>query len=60
MIYAFALIEKVYKCIYMNIYSKVKRKENTNVPTLKIQQKPTKIGESDKTCTLIAALTMIE
>ena len=42
----------------MYIYSKVKRK--TNVPTLKLQQKPTKIGESDKTCTVIAALTMIE
>ena len=44
----------------MYIYSKVKRKENTNVPTLKLQQKPTQIGESDKTCTVIAALTMIE
>ena len=44
----------------MYIYSKVKRKENTNVPTLKLQQKPTKIGGSDKTCTVIAALTMIE
>ena len=42
----------------MYIYSKVKRKENTNVPTLKLQQKPTQIGESDKT--VIAALTMIE
>ena len=42
----------------MYIYSKVKREENTNVPTLKLQQKPTKIGESDKT--FIAALTMIE
>ena len=38
----------------MYIYSKVKRKENTDVPTLKLQQ------ESDKTCSLIAALTMIE
>ena len=44
----------------MYIYSKVKRKENTNVPTLKLQQKHTQIGESDKTCTVIAALTMIE
>ena len=42
------------------MYTQVKRKENTNVPTLKLQQKPTKIGESDKTCTVIAALTMLE
>ena len=42
------------------MYIQVKRKKNTNVPTLKLQQKTTKIGESDKTCTVIAALTMIE
>ena len=46
--------------IGLQMYIQVKRKENTNVPTLKLQQKPTKIGESDKTCTVIAALDMIE
>ena len=37
----------------MYIDSKVYWKENTNVTSLKLLQKPTKIGEDVKTCTAI-------
>ena len=56
MIYAFKLIEKGLQMYTYTFIAKCKENNKKNVPALKLIQKPTKHGESVKTCIFISLL----